>query len=120
MSYRPSPRGYINSLGQGLPMRLNNGGQLSDPDSGCFSSSGNEAWFDQGPAGQLHPQLMSTMDSSSPLSSSGSSMMSHPPTSNSAASSSMIPNNNRLLAHTLENRKRVLQTLIREKADTLV
>ena len=29
-------------------------------------------------------------------------------------------NNTRLLAHTLENRKRVLQTLIREKADTLV
>ena len=31
-----------------------------------------------------------------------------------------VSNNTRLLAHTLENRKRVLQTLIREKADTLV
>ena len=41
------------------------------------------------------------------------------PTHNMAGSTSNT-NNARLLAHTLENRKRVLQTLIREKADTLV
>ena len=77
------------------------GGQLSDPDSGCFSSS-NETW--------LEPQQASMLidTSSSPLSSSSS--MSHP---------QQIPNN-KLLAHTLENRKRVLHTLIREKTDTLV
>lgn len=141
------------------------GGQLSDPDSGCFSSSGNETWFDQ--------RGLMTMDSS-PLSSSGSSMMSQmrvssgagdmghcaqgpqvngallnpnqpqvngallnpyqqtqmsqqmmsqqlqQPSHNMVAGSTTNTNNARLLAHTLENRKRVLQTLIREKADTLV
>jgi len=166
------PRGYMNSLscnsqGSRPPPCGTAGGQLSDPDSGCFSSSGNETWFDQ--------RGLMTMDSS-PLSSSGSSMMSQmrvssgagdmghcaqgpqvngallnpnqpqvngallnpyqqtqmsqqmmsqqqqhaQPSHNMVAGSTTNTNNARLLAHTLENRKRVLQTLIREKADTLV
>ena len=100
-------------------------GQLSDPDSGCFSSHSNEApggWLEPhfGPAsvaanggiigGGGVPIPMLIDSSSSPLSSS-SSMSHHQP--------QQIPNN-KLLAHTLENRKRVLHTLIREKTDTLV
>ena len=144
------PRGYMNSLSRPPPCGTT-GGQLSDPDSGCFSSSGNDTWFDQ--------RGLLTMDSS-PLSSSGSSMMSqmrdrangdmsqqqqmsqimsqqtHQPQNmapnmapnmarnmapNMAPNMATVAaNNTRLLAHTLENRKRVLQTLIREKADTLV
>ena len=103
------PRGYMNSLSRPPPCGTT-GGQLSDPDSGCFSSSGNETWFDPHNGHGGHQMLSGTTMDSSPLSSSGSSMMSHPQSSN----------NTRLLAHTLENRKRVLQTLIREKADTLV
>ena len=101
-------------------------GQLSDPDSGCFSSHSNEA-----PGGWLEPHFGPSMtanggiggvggvpmpmlidSSSSPLSSSSS--MSH-----HQQPQIQIPNN-KLLAHTLENRKRVLHTLIREKTDTLV
>ena len=145
-----------NSQGSRPPPCGTAGGQLSDPDSGCFSSSGNETWFDQ--------RGLMTMDSS-PLSSSGSSMMSQmrvssgagdmghcaqgpqvngallnpyqqtqmsqqmmsqqqhqhqQPSHNMVVGSTTNTNNARLLAHTLENRKRVLQTLIREKADTLV
>ena len=116
-----SGRGYLNHMATLRPNSAS--GQLSDPDSGCFSSHSNEApggWLEPhfGPAsvaanggimgGVPIPMLIDS--SSSPLSSS-SSMSHHQP--------QQIPNN-KLLAHTLENRKRVLHTLIREKTDTLV
>ena len=118
-----SGRGYLNHMATLRPNSAS--GQLSDPDSGCFSSHSNEApggWLEPhfGPAsvaanggiigGGGVPMPMLIDSSSSPLSSS-SSMSHHQP--------QQIPNN-KLLAHTLENRKRVLHTLIREKTDTLV
>ena len=107
-----APRGYFNQMATLRPSPASTGGQLSDPDSGFFSSS-NETWLGSDPQSATSTAML--IDSaSSPLSSS-SSMLSHPQNN----SQNQIPNN-KLLAHTLENRKRVLHSLMREKTDTLV
>ena len=111
-----APRGYFNQMATLRPSPASTGGQLSDPDSGFFSSS-NETWLGSDPQSATSTAML--IDSaSSPLSSS-SSMLSHPQQNNSQNTNQIIPNN-KLLAHTLENRKRVLHSLMREKTDTLV
>ena len=110
------PRGYFNQMATLRPSPASTGGQLSDPDSGFFSSS-NETWLGSDPQSATSTAML--IDSaSSPLSSS-SSMLSHPQQNNISQNNQIIPNN-KLLAHTLENRKRVLHSLMREKTDTLV
>ena len=112
-----APRGYFNQMATLRPSPASTGGQLSDPDSGFFSSS-NETWLGSDPQSATSTAML--IDSaSSPLSSS-SSMLSHPQQNNSQNNTNQIIPNNKLLAHTLENRKRVLHSLMREKTDTLV
>ena len=106
-----APRGYFNQMATLRPSPASTGGQLSDPDSGFFSSS-NETWLGSDPQSTSTAMLIDS--ASSPLSSSSS--MSHPQNN---SQNNQIPNN-KLLAHTLENRKRVLHSLMREKTDTLV
>ncbi len=139
-----------NGFGGYVNFRSNNLLVSHDIDSGCFtaSSSGNEATWPSGgsgsggsgPEGGTWPSP-SGVSISSPLSSTSStSMPNHHPhqlnqnqqnnsssyvnnqaaASTAASATSVTSNNTRLLAHTLENRKRVLQSLIREKSDTLV
>merc|ERR1712223_281169 len=102
-----APRGYFNQMATLRPSPASTGGQLSDPDSGFFSSS-NETWLGSDPQSATSTAML--IDSaSSPLSSS-SSMLSHPQQNNSQNTNQIIPNN-KLLAHTLENRKRVYYTV---------
>ena len=65
-----APRGYFNQMATLRPSPASTGGQLSDPDSGFFSSS-NETWLGSDPQSATSTAML--IDSaSSPLSSSSS------------------------------------------------